>query len=227
MLQSLSASLSWTPDVGTAAIAAQKRLIGRTVVLLTLIVAAATLCWNNQIAQFAILIVLAVVIHEFAHAFQAKAEGQKILGPVVAMLPLRVTGVVGLLLIGVGGLVYEVTPATGVWMTVSLSFVVAGILATRVKFGWNPVLLKLPLGVGMHIEHTHRSTSDILAGSITEACFWLLVAVCINPLFIWMAPLTLLVNLTPIKIGGEGSDGMCALKEHLARRRGDLGATVV
>lgn len=208
-------------------LASQKRLIGRTVVLLTGIVAAANLWGHNPVAQFAILIVLAVVIHEFAHAFQAKAEGQTILEPVVAMLPLRITGAVGLLAIGAGAFVFEVAPVTRMWMLAALLLVTAGILVTKLKLGWNPVALKLPLGVGMHIEHTHRSVADILAGSITEACFWMLAGVFVNPLLMWMAPLTLLVNLTPIKIGGEGSDGMCALKEHLARRRGDAGATVV
>lgn len=208
-------------------LASQRRLIGRTVVLLTAIVAAATLWWSNPIAQFAILVVLAVVVHEFAHAFQAKAEGQIILEPAVALLPLRITGVVGLLAIGAGAFVFEVAPVTRGWMLASLLLVIAGILATRLKLGWNPIALKLPLGVGMHIEHTHRSIADILAGSITEACFWMLAGTFVNPLLMWMAPLTILVNLTPIKIGGEGSDGMCALKEHLARRRGDAGATVV
>lgn len=208
-------------------LASQKRLIGRTVVLLTGIVAAANLWGHNPVAQFAILIVLAVVIHEFAHAFQAKAEGQTILEPVVAMLPLRITGAVGLLAIGAGAFIFEVAPVTRLWMLAALLLVTAGILATKLKLGWNPVALKLPLGVGMHIEHTHRSVADILAGSITEACFWMLVGAFVNPLFMWMAPLTILVNLTPIKIGGEGSDGTCALKEHLARRRGEAGATVV
>lgn len=208
-------------------LASQRRLIGRTVVLLTGIVAAANLWGHNPVAQFAILVVLAVVIHEFAHAFQAKAEGQTILEPVVAMLPLRITGAVGLLAIGAGAFVFEVAPVTRMWMLAALLLVTAGILVTKLKLGWNPVAFKLPLGVGMHIEHTHRSVADILAGSITEACFWMLAGVFVNPLLMWMAPLTILVNLTPIKIGGEGSDGMCALKEHLARRRGEAGATVV
>lgn len=208
-------------------LASQRRLIGRTVVLLTAIVAAATLWWGNPIAQFTILIVLAVVVHEFAHAFQAKAEGQTILEPAVALLPLRITGVVGLLAIGAGGFVFEVAPITRGWVLAALLLVTAGVLATKLKLGWNPIALKLPLGVGMHIQHTHRSVADILAGSITEACFWMLAGAFVNPLLMWMAPLTILVNLTPIKIGGEGSDGMCALEEHLARRRGDAGATVV
>ena len=66
-----------------------RQLIGRTVVILVLIAAAAILLRGNEVAEFSVMVMLAVIVHEFAHAFQAKAAGQRILEPAVAFLPLR------------------------------------------------------------------------------------------------------------------------------------------
>lgn len=204
-----------------------RRLIGRTVVILTLIAAAAILLRGDQVAEFAVMITLAVIVHEFAHAFQARAAGQRILEPAVALLPLRAPGVATLAALAGAAVVFELAPITRLWLLACLLLVVAGALVSRLHPRQNPVLCKIPLGIGMHIEHTKRSFADILAGSITEAAFWLLMGTLVAPVMLWMAPLTLIVNLTPVKIGGEGSDGLCALREWKAMRRGDRGVTAV
>lgn len=206
---------------------AQRRLIGRTVVLLVGVAAAATLLRGNLMAEFGVMVVLAVIVHEFAHAWQAKAAGQRILEPAVALLPLRLTSMATLVALAGAAVVFELAPITRPWLATSVLLVIAGVFVNRIKLRKNPIVMKLPLGVGMHIEHTHRSIADILAGSITEAAFWLLMGTLVSPLMLWMALLTLIVNLTPVKIGGEGSDGMCALREFRAMRRHEQGATTV
>lgn len=204
-----------------------RQLIGRTIVILVLIAAAAILLRGNDIAEFAVMIVLAVIVHEFGHAFQAKAAGQRILEPAVALLPLRAPGLATLGALTGAAVIFELAPITRLWLLACLLLVVAGALVSRIHPRRNPVLCKIPLGVGMHIEHTKRSFADILAGGITEAAFWLLMGVFVSPLMLWMAPLTLIVNLAPVKIGGEANDGLCALREWRAMRRGDSGVTAV
>ena len=204
-----------------------RRLIGRTVVILVLIAAAAILLRGNEMAEFAVMITLAIIVHEFAHAFQAKAAGQRILEPAVALLPLRAPGVATLAALLGAAVIFELAPITRLWLGACVLLVIAGALVSRIHPRQNPVLFKIPLGVGMHIEHTKRSFADILAGSITEAAFWLLMGVFVSPLMLWMAPLTLIVNLAPIKIGGEANDGLCAVREWKAMRRGEKGVTAV
>ena len=204
-----------------------RQLIGRTIVILVLIAAAAILLRGNDVAEFAVMIVLSVIVHEFAHAFQARAAGQRILEPAVALLPLRAPGVATLAALVGAAIVFELAPITRLWLGACVLLVAAGALVSRIHPRQNPVLYKIPLGVGMHIEHTKRSFADILAGSITEAAFWLLMGAFVAPVMLWMAPLTLIVNLIPIKIGGEANDGLCALREWRAMRRGERGVTAV
>jgi membrane-associated protease RseP (regulator of RpoE activity) len=101
-------------------------------------------------------------------------------------------------------------------------------------FKWHPTakvlnfVVKIPLGVGMHVTHTYRDWSDIAAGVTCESVVWLVLGLGINPLFLWMVPMTLAINLIiPLKIKGEGNDAVCLWREQFARRKGFTGVTEV
>ena len=236
-----------------------------TVVALTLIVIIAVVLHElnqevNQVVLWILFLSLAVIVHEFGHAFQAKLRGHHIKEPTVAWVRLRVKTVIALLLVIIGWLSFSdfilifgysviagITHPQKVVFMISTGWRVALggtsqsslvplflIVAAGILF-WgktgNSFLnakVKIPMGVGMHIQHVHRDISDILAGVTCECALWLVLGVWMNPLCLWMIPATLVINLIiPISINGEGNDGMAIFKEQRARLRGDNGLTSV
>ncbi len=209
----------------------RRRLRGADIFLvgLILVMAAVPFVWDSTWLQFFLVFVpLAVVIHEFAHAFQAQAGGQRVLDPAVAYLPLRFTAAIGLGMMALAVWVVRHSPVALVWMTLAALVAASGGLL----WVWHPralerLRIRIPVGIGMHIEHTHRSWADVIVGPMLEAGFWLLIGAFVAPIWLLVAPLTLVINLVPIKIGGEANDGLSLLREQRARRRGGGGRTQV
>lgn len=165
--------------------------------------------------QFAVFVLMAVVIHEGAHAVQARLSGHKVGRVKIGWLPLtsRQTGGLLAVIAGVMGGAYFGWAALG--MVVALAG--AGLMAAPLGWG-NGFLIKIPLGVGMPIEHSRRDVKDIVMGSFMEAGWWLLCGAFINPFWFWLAPTTILVNLVPWFPFSGGNDGMCLLREIKAIR---------